>query len=69
MLGEEEAVVLEARAFDLHGVTYHDVAVGLPDRSIHEARLGPESVPEDLRKGDRVLVTRVANIVISIRRP
>ena len=68
MLGEEEAVVLRARPFDLHGVTYHDVAVGLRDRSVQEARLGPESVPEDLREGEQVLVTRVANIVVSIRR-
>lgn len=69
MLGEEEAVVLETRAFDLHGVTYHDVAVGLRDRSVQEARLGPESVPDDLAKGERVLVTRVANMIVSIRRP
>ena len=69
MLGEDEAVVLEVRSFDLHGMTYQDVAVGLRDRSVHEARLGPESVPDDLAKGERVLVTRVANIVVSIRRP
>jgi len=69
MLGEEEAIVLQTRSFDLHGVTYHDVAVGLRDRSVQEARLGPESVPEDLREGDRILVTRVANLVVSIRRP
>ena len=69
MLGEEEAVVLDVRSFDLHGMTYHDVVVGLRDRSVQEARLGPESVPEDLTKGERVLVTRVANMVVSIRRP
>jgi hypothetical protein len=69
MLGEEEAVVLEVRSFDLHGMTYHDVAVGLRDRSVQEARLGPESVPQDLQEGERVLVTRAANIVVAIRRP
>ena len=69
MFGEEEAVVLRAATFDLHGVTYHDVAVGLRDRSVQEARLGPESVPPDLQEGERVLVTRVANLVVSIRRP
>jgi hypothetical protein len=68
MLGEEEAMVLDATSFDLHGVTYHDITVGLPDRSVQEARLGPESVPADLRKGERVLVTRIANLVVSIRR-
>jgi hypothetical protein len=69
VLGEEEAVVLEVRSFVLHGVTYTDVAVGFPDRSVQEARLGPESVPDDLRMGERVLATRVANMVISVRRP
>lgn len=69
MLGEEEAIVLEVSSFDLHGVTYHDLAIGFPDRSVQQARLGPESVPDDLRKGDRVLATRVANMVISVRRP
>ena len=69
MLGEEEAIVLEVKPFDLHGVRYYDLAVGFPDRSVQQARLGAESVPENLEKGDRVLATRVANMVISVRRP
>jgi hypothetical protein len=50
-------------------VRYFDVAVGFPDRSVQQTRLGAESVPGDLEKGDQVLATRVANMVISIRRP
>lgn len=69
MLSEEEAIVLEVTALDLHGVTYYDLSVGFPDRSVQQARLGAESVPADLQKGDRVLATRVANMVISVRRP
>lgn len=69
MLGEEEAVVLEVTSFDLHGVAYYDLTVGFPDRSVQQARLGPESVPDDLRNGERVLATRVASMVISVRRP
>jgi hypothetical protein len=69
MLGEEEAIVIEVAPFDLHGVTYYDLAVGFADRSTQQARLGPESVPDDLQKGDRILATRVANMVISVRRP
>lgn len=69
MLGEEEAVVLEVTSFDLHGVRYYDLAVGFPDRSVTGARLGPESVPEGLQKGDRILATRVASMVVSVRRP
>jgi hypothetical protein len=69
MLGEEEAVVLEVKALDIHGVAYFDLAVGFPDRSVQQARLGAESIPDDLEKGERILATRVANLVISVRRP
>jgi hypothetical protein len=69
MLGEEEAVVLEVKSLDIHGVKYYDLAVGFPDRSVQQARLGAESVPDDLEKGDRILAIRVANMVISVRRP
>jgi hypothetical protein len=69
VLGEQEAVVHEVRPFDLHGVIYRDVTVRFPEGSVETARLGPEAVPEDLRAGDRVLATRVANMIISLRRP
>ena len=69
MLGEQEAVILEVRSFDLHGVLYSDVSVGYPDRTTDQARLGPEAVPDGLKPGERVLVTRVANMIISLRRP
>lgn len=69
MLGEEEAVVLQVTPLDIHGVTYYDLAVGFPDRSVQQARLGAESVPEGLEEGDRVLATVVANMVVSVRRP
>ena len=69
MLGDQEAIVLEVRPFDLHGVTYHDVTVTFPDQTVEQARLGPEGVPANLQPGERVLATRVANMVISLRRP
>ena len=69
MLGEQEAVVLEVKPFGLHGVTYSDVTVQFPDRTVERARLGPEGVPDGLQPGERVLATRVANMVISLRRP
>jgi hypothetical protein len=68
MLGEQEAVALEVRPFDLHGVTYYDVTVAFSDRTVEHARLGPEGVPEGLQAGERVLATRVGSMVISIRR-
>lgn len=69
MLGEVEAVVLDVKPFDLHGVVYADVTIAYRDRSVDQARLGPEGVPEDLETGEVVLATKVANMVISLRRP
>jgi hypothetical protein len=62
-------MVLDVKPFDLHGVTYSDVTVTYPNRAVEQARLGPEGVPDALQPGERVLVTRVANMIISIRRP
>jgi hypothetical protein len=68
MLGEEEAMVLEARPLEIHGVTYYDVTVTFPDRSVEQARLGFEAVPPGLQRGERVLATRAMNMVIALRR-
>lgn len=62
-------MVLQVKPFGLHGVTYYDVTVGFPDRTVEQARLGPEGVPNGLQPGERVLATRVGNMVISLRRP
>jgi len=45
------------------------VTVQFSDNSIEHSRLGPEGVPSDLRQGESVIDTRVANLVISLRRP
>ena len=68
MMGEQSAVVVSATPFNLHGVVYVDVTVAFEDRSTESARLGPESVPGDLEAGERVMVTRAANMVIGVRR-
>lgn len=69
MLGDQEAVVTEVRPFNLHGVTYYDLALTFPDGSTHSARLGPEGVPDGLRAGERVVAMMAANMVVSVRRP
>jgi hypothetical protein len=69
MLGEQKAMVLAVKPFGLHGVTYYDVTVEFPNRTVEQARLGPESVPDGLQPGERVMVTRAANMLISLRRP
>ncbi len=69
MLGEQEALVVEIAAFDVHGVGYVDVTLAYRDRSVETARLGSESVPQDLVAGDEVLVSRAVNVVVGVRRP
>jgi hypothetical protein len=68
MLGEQDALVLEVRPLSIHGVTYVDVKVAFRDRSVRDARLGQESVPLDLQKGEQVLAMLAANMIVSIRR-
>jgi hypothetical protein len=69
MLGDREAMVTEVKSFDLHGVTFDDLALIFSDGSTQSARLGPEGVPDGLRAGDGVLVTMAANMVVSLRHP
>lgn len=68
MLGEREAVVVEVKPWDVHGVGYVDVTVVYPDRMLETARLGPESVPDELRPGEQVFVTKAVNMIVGIRR-
>jgi hypothetical protein len=69
VLGEQEAVVAGVKPFDLHGVTYYDLALQFTDGNTQTARLGPEAVPDGLKVGERVLVTMAANMAVSVRRP
>ena len=68
MLGEQEAVVMEIRPWDVHGVGHVDVTLVYPDRTVETARLGSESVTVGLVAGDRVLVSKAMNVVIEVRR-
>lgn len=68
MLGEVDAVVVEVKPWDVHGVGYVDVTVAYRDRSTETARLGPESVPDDLQAGEQILVSRAVNMIVAVRR-
>lgn len=68
MFGDEVGTADAVRAFDLHGVTYYDVAIAFDDGRIEEARLGPESVPRGLVAGERVRVVRAGLMIIQIAR-
>jgi hypothetical protein len=68
VLGEVDALIVEVKPFDVHGVGYVDVTVAFRDRTVETARLGAESVPADLLPGDQVVVTRAVNMVVSLRR-
>ena len=60
MFGEQEAVVIGVKPFDLHGVTYYEVTLLIPDRSLEQARLGTEGVPEAIQPGHHVTAMRAA---------
>lgn len=68
MLGEELALVMDVKTWDVHGVGYVDVTVAYKDRSIETARLGAESIPPGLAAGEEVLVSKAVNMIIAIRR-
>jgi hypothetical protein len=68
VLGEQEAVLVEIRPWDVHGVGHVDVTLVYPDRTVETARLGSESVPEGLVAGDVVLVAKAMNVVVEVRR-
>jgi hypothetical protein len=68
VLGETEAIVVESTPTDVHGVRYVDLTVAYGDRTLDTARLGEESVPAGLQPGERVLVSRAVNMIVSIRR-
>jgi hypothetical protein len=69
MMGEQEALVVDVKPWDVHGVGYVDVTVALPNRSLETARLGGESIPADLQAGEKVLLSKVMNMIVSVRRP
>jgi hypothetical protein len=50
-------------------VGYVDVTVVYPDRVLETARLGPESIPDDLKLGEHVIVNKAVNMIVGIRRP
>jgi hypothetical protein len=68
VLGEQEAVVVEVRRWDVHGVAHVDLTLVYPDRSVETARLGRESAPEDLTAGEHVVVMKAMNVVVEVRR-
>lgn len=69
MFEERDALVLEVRSFDVHGAGFVDVTVAYADRSVSSARLGRESVPPDLKAGDRIVVRLVMNTIVEVTRP
>ncbi|MEA2580174.1 MAG: hypothetical protein QOE83_1066 [Actinomycetota bacterium] len=68
MLGEQPALVLDLKWWDVHGVAYVDITVAYKDRSVETARLGGESVPQGLAAGDEVLVSKAMNMIVAISR-
>ncbi len=69
MLGEREGVVRDVRRVEIHGSALVDVTIAYEGEMLETARLGAESVPEGLEVGERVMVARAVNMIVSVRRP
>jgi hypothetical protein len=69
MLGDQPALVMDLKTWDVHGVGYVDITVAYKDRSVETARLGAESIPEGLAVGEEVRVSKAVNMIVAISRP
>jgi hypothetical protein len=69
VLGERDGVVRDLRRLEIHGSPHVDVTVAYEGDVLETARLGNESIPEDLQVGEHVMVSRAVNMIVAIRRP
>ena len=70
--GTKDAVVTKVQPVSIHGQISLDVYFVDPDDpqgQVSLARIGPESVPKDLEKGQRVTLHYMLGVVTSITRP
>jgi hypothetical protein len=70
--GTKDALVTKVKPVSIHGQISLDVYFVDPDDpqgQVSLARIGPESVPKDLEKGQRVTLHYMLGVVTSITRP
>lgn len=70
--GTKDALVTKVQPVSIHGQISLDVYFVDPDDpqgQVSLARIGPESVPKDLEKGERVTLHYMLGVVTSITRP
>lgn len=70
--GTKDALVTKVQPVSIHGQISLDVYFVDPDDpqgQVSLARIGPESVPKDLEKGQRVTLHYMLGVVTSISRP
>lgn len=70
--GTKDALVTKVQPVSIHGQISLDVYFVDPEDpqgQVSLARIGPESVPKDLEKGERVTLHYMLGVVTSITRP
>jgi hypothetical protein len=70
--GTREVLVTKVQPVSIHGQISLDVSFVIPDdpqSQVSLARIGPESVPQGLEAGDRVVLHYMVGVVTSITRP
>ena len=70
--GTKDVLVTRVQPVSIHGQISLDIYFVDPDDAqgqVSLARIGPESVPKDIEKGDRVTLHYMLGVVTSITRP
>ena len=67
--GTRDAILHKLQPISIHGQLSVDVHFSDPedpDRQVHVARLGPESIPRDLQPGDRIRLQYLVGVVTNV---
>lgn len=71
IFSRKEATLLEIHGLAIHGSPYYDILYAYTaelDPQPQEARIGAEMIYPNAQPGDRVMVERVANVVMRVEK-
>ena len=68
LFSRKDAVLSDLRAIEIHGLRFYDIlySAGEPGAAPESARIGAEMIYANPRAGDRVMIERVANVVMRV---
>ena len=68
LFSRKEAILQELRALEIHGLRFYDIlfSASEPGAPAESARIGAEMIYANPRAGDRVMIEKVANVVMRV---